>query len=71
MASRNAFKLELDKERFLNNVYHDYSLVGKLSDVHTIISMKDLADLSRGMSSRSLVHRQRRFVFQGVKELYN
>ena len=37
MSVATGFKLHLDKERFLNNVYHDSSLSRKLDDVDTII----------------------------------
>ena len=36
MSVAAGFKLHLDKERFLNNVYHDSSLPRKLDDVDTI-----------------------------------
>lgn len=46
MSVAAGFKLHLDKERFLNNVYHDSSLPRKLDDVDTIISLKDLVAIA-------------------------
>lgn len=46
MAITAELKLHLDKERFLNNVYHDSSLAKKLDDVDTIISLKDLVAIA-------------------------
>ncbi len=69
------FKLYLDKERFLNNVYHGSSLPKKLDDVDTIISLKDLVRIAerehaQDISFMPIKTEELIGIMRSVKDLY-